>query len=158
MDLSPSWHPWPSWPPWPDHHYCRVFKLKKSKKRKIRIFEKPDFPVRIRIRWYGNIQEVTLRSQRSVEAKKSEKKIPENFFSLFLLLWTSWDLRDTPQMFRYHLIRFRTVKSGISKIRIFRFFWLFKLKDPTIWVSNDSPWLPDGPLMVWLIVDAWYLK
>merc|ERR1711953_992970 len=26
------------------HPYCRVFKLKKSKKRKIRIFEKPDFP------------------------------------------------------------------------------------------------------------------
>merc|ERR1712087_379242 len=26
------------------HPYCRVFKLKESKKRKIRIFEKPDYP------------------------------------------------------------------------------------------------------------------
>ena len=32
------------------HPYCRVFKLKQSKNEKIRIFKKPDFPVRIRIR------------------------------------------------------------------------------------------------------------
>ena len=58
------------------HPYCRVFKLKKSKKRKIRIFEKPDFPVRIRIRWYRNIRGVTLRSQ---EVRRSEKKRKKNF-------------------------------------------------------------------------------
>ena len=60
------------------HPYCRVFKLKKSKKRNIRVFEKPDFPVRIRIRWYRNIRGVTLRSQEVHRSKKSEKKIPEN--------------------------------------------------------------------------------
>ena len=59
------------------HPYCRVFKLKKSKKRKIRIFEKPDFPVRIRIRWYGNIRGVTLRSQEVRRSQKKRKKIPE---------------------------------------------------------------------------------
>ena len=58
------------------HPYCRVFKLKKSKNRKIWIFEKPDFPVRIRIRWYGNIRGVTLRSQ---EVRRSEKKRKNNF-------------------------------------------------------------------------------
>merc|ERR1712001_277846 len=56
------------------HPYCRVFKLKKSKKRKIRIFEKPDFPVRIRIRWYRNIRGVTLRSQ----GVRRKKNFPEN--------------------------------------------------------------------------------
>merc|ERR1712226_552537 len=57
------------------HPYCRVFKLKKPKKRKIRIFEKPDFPVRIRIRWFRSIRGVTLRSQGVHRSKKSEKKI-----------------------------------------------------------------------------------
>ena len=56
---------------------------------------------------------------------------PEIFFSLFSLLRTFWDLRVTPQMFRYHLIRIRTGKSGFSKIRIFRFFEFLSLKDPT---------------------------
>merc|ERR1711974_54987 len=56
------------------HPYCRVFKLKKSKKRKIRIFKKPDFPVRIRIRWYGNIRGVTLSSQEVHRSEKSKKK------------------------------------------------------------------------------------
>merc|ERR1712079_704720 len=60
------------------HPHYRVFKLKKSKKRKIRIFEKPDFPVQIRIRWYRNIRGVTLRSQEVRRSEKSEKKIPEN--------------------------------------------------------------------------------
>ena len=59
------------------HPYCRVFRLKKSKKRKIRIFEKPDFPVRIRIRWYGNLRGVTLRSQGVRRSEKSEKKFPD---------------------------------------------------------------------------------
>ena len=49
-------------------------------------------------------------------------------FLLFSLLWTSWDLRVTPRMFRYHLIRIRTGKSGFSKIRIFRFFDFLSLK------------------------------
>jgi len=57
------------------HPFCRVFKLKKSKKRKIRIFEKPDFPVRIRIRWYRNIRGVTLRSQEVQRSEKKRKKI-----------------------------------------------------------------------------------
>ena len=57
------------------HPYCRVFKLKKSKKRKIRIFEKPDFPVRIRIRWFRSIRGWPWGPKRSIEAKKSEKKI-----------------------------------------------------------------------------------
>ena len=60
------------------HPYCRVFQLKKLKKRKIRIFAKPDFPVQIRIRWYGNIRGVTLRSQEVRRSEKSEKKFPEN--------------------------------------------------------------------------------
>ena len=47
------------------------------------------------------------------------------FFCFFSLLWTSWDLRVTPRMFPYHLIRIRTGKSGFSKIRIFRFFLTF---------------------------------
>ena len=61
------------------HPYCRVFKLKKSKKRKIRIFEKPDFPVRIRIRWFRSIRGVTLRSQEVHRSEKMRKKnFPEN--------------------------------------------------------------------------------
>ncbi len=52
----------------------------------------------------------------------------KNFFSLFLLLRTPWDLRVTPRMFPYHLIRIRTGKSGFSKIRIFRFFDFLSLK------------------------------
>ena len=39
--------------------------------------KKPDFPVRIRIRWYRNIWGVTLRSQEVHRSKKSEKKFPE---------------------------------------------------------------------------------
>ena len=62
------------------HPYCGVFKLKKAKNKKKTDFrkKKPDFPVRIRIRWYGNIRGVTLRSQEVHRSKKSEKKkIPE---------------------------------------------------------------------------------
>ena len=58
-----------------EHTYCRVFKPKKSKERTIRIFEKPDFPVRIRIRWFRTIRGVTLRSQEVHRSEKSEKKI-----------------------------------------------------------------------------------
>ena len=61
------------------------------------------------------------------------------FRIFFSLLWTSWDLRVTPRMVRNHLIRIRTGKSGFSKIQIFHFFRLFKLKDATTWVSIDSP-------------------
>ena len=57
------------------HPCCRVFKHKKSKNQKIWIFEKPDFPVRIRIRWFRTIRGVTLRSQ---EVHRSEKKRKKN--------------------------------------------------------------------------------
>ena len=50
------------------------------------------------------------------------------FFLLFWLLWTSWDLRVNPRMFRNHLIRIRTEKSGFSKIRFFRFFDFLSVK------------------------------
>ena len=60
--------------------------------------------------------------------RKREIWIFRHFFSLFSLLWTSWDLRVTPRMFRYYLIRIRTGKSGFSKIRIFRFFDFLSLK------------------------------
>ena len=67
---------------------------------------------------------------------------PEIFFSLFLLLWTSWDLRVTPRMDRNHLIRIRTGKSGFSKIRIFRFFAFLSLKTlqhGCLWTRLDPP-------------------
>ena len=62
----------------------------------------------------------------------------------FLLLRTPWDLRVTPRMVRYHLIRTRSGKSGFFENPDFSFFRLFELKDPTIWVSMDSPG-PTGP-------------
>ena len=72
---------------------------------------------------------------------------PEFFFSL---LRTSWDLRVTPRMVRYHLIRTRSGKSGFFENPDFSFFRLFELKDPTIWVSMDSPGPPGraGPTAV----------
>ena len=57
-----------------DLFYCRVLKLKKSKKQKIRIFEKPNFPVRIWIRWFRSIRGVTLRSHEVRRSKKKRKK------------------------------------------------------------------------------------
>ena len=47
-------------------------------------------------------------------------------------------------MVRYHLIRTRSGKSGFFENPDFSFFRLFELKDPTIWVSMDSPG-PPGP-------------
>ena len=67
------------------------------------------------------------------------------FFRFFSLLWTSWDLRVTPRMFRYHLIRIRTGKSGFSKIRIFRFFDFLSLKTlqyGCLWTPLDQPKSP----------------
>ena len=67
------------------------------------------------------------------------------FFRFFSLLRTSWDLRVTPRMFRYHLIRIRTGKSGFSKIRIFRFFDFLSLKTlqyGCLWTPLDQPKSP----------------
>ena len=67
---------------------------------------------------------------------------PEIFFSLFSLLWTSWDLRVTPRMDRNHLIRIRTGKSGFFESPFFFVFRLFKLKPLQYW----RLWTPDSSL------------
>ena len=57
------------------HPYCRVFLSSKRRKNEKNGFsKKPDFPVRIRIRWYGNLRGVTQRSQGVRRSEKSEKK------------------------------------------------------------------------------------
>ena len=60
------------------------------------------------------------------------------FFRFFSLLWTSWDLRVTPRMVRYHLIRIRTGKSSFFEHPFFLFFRLLKLRTLTIWVSGPN--------------------
>ena len=47
--------------------------------------------------------------------------------------------RGRPRMDRNHLILTRIRKIRFFENPDFSFFRLFKLKDPTIWVSNDSP-------------------
>ena len=64
---------------------------------------------------------------------------PENFFSPFLASTDLLGPQGHPRMDRNHLIRIRTGKSGFFENPDFSFFRLFKLKDPTIWVSMDSP-------------------
>ena len=57
-----------------DTHVAGSLSLKSRKNDKSGFSKKPDFPVRIRIRWYGNLRGVTLRSQgvrRSEKAKKN---------------------------------------------------------------------------------------
>ena len=60
-------------------HVAGSLSLKSRKNEKSGFFEKPDFPVRIWIRWYRNIRggdpEVP-RGRRS--QKKAEKKFPKN--------------------------------------------------------------------------------
>ena len=58
-----------------DTHIAGSLSLKSRKNEKSGFSKKPDFPVRIRIRWYGNLRGVFLRSQG---VRRSEKKIPEN--------------------------------------------------------------------------------
>ena len=69
-----------------------------------------------------------MEADPEIRIRIREIRIFRNFFSLFSLLRTSWDLRVTPWMFRYHLIRIRTGKSVFSKIWIFRFFDFLSLK------------------------------
>ena len=68
----------------------------------------------------------------------------------FLLLWTSLDLGEVPPMNRNHLIRTRIREIRFFENPDFSFFRLFELKDPTIWVSADSPGPPGraGPTAV----------
>ena len=56
------------------HPYCRVFKLKKSKKRKIRIFEKTGFPGPDPDQVVPVHPGVTLRSQEVRRSQKRRKK------------------------------------------------------------------------------------
>ena len=79
---------------------------------------------------------------------------PEIFFSLFSLLRTSWDLRNTPRRFPYHLIRIQTGKSGFSKIQIFQFFHFLSLKTPQHGniLQVQCNMLSRGPLVLYIII------
>ena len=79
-------------------------------------------------------------SDRNGMEAKPEIRIRENrilsgnFFSLFSLLRTPWDLRVTPRRFPYHLIWIRTGKSGFSG----NFFFAF-LASTASWDLRVTP-------------------
>ena len=64
---------------------------------------------------------------------------PEIFFSLFFASMDLLGPQGHPRMVRNHLIRIRIREIRFFENPDFSFFRLFKLKDPTIWVSIDSP-------------------
>ena len=68
-----------------------------------------------------------------------------NFFFAFFASMDLLGPQGHPWMFRYHLIRIRTGKSGFSKIRIFRFFDFLSLKTlqyGCLWTPLDQPKSP----------------
>ena len=73
-----------------------------------------------------------------------------NFFSLFFASTDPLGPQGRPRMDRNHLIRTRIREIRFFENPDFSFFRLFELKDPTIWVSMDSPGPPGraGPTAV----------
>ena len=102
----------------------------------------------------GSHSQRRRRRSRNPDLDQGNPDFPEFFFRFFLLLRTSWDLRVTPRMFRYHLIRIRTGKYGFSKIQIFGFFDFLSLK--TLQRGNilqvQCNMLSRGPLVLYIII------
>ena len=73
---------------------------------------------------------------------------PDFVRKFFFAFFASTDLlgpQGHPRMFRYHLIRIQTGKSGFSKIRIFCFFDFLSIKTlqyGCLWTPLDQPKSP----------------
>ena len=76
--------------------------------------------------------------RRSGNPDPGNPDFPEIFFLLFSLLWTSWDLRVTPPDGPESPNPDPDREIRFFENPVFSIFRLFKLKDPTTWVSIDS--------------------